>query len=171
MSVFHPIIDAILHNPRTWRVRLPLFVSVIAGLMIVLKTRRKNTLNTIPSPRTTLLPRLSPSEVAALPYWPDVLPGGRWVDSPYGAIRVYEWGSEHGRKVLVLHGISNPSPVLGGLANGLVERGCRVMLIGRLFPASRKRRFVEKLQLLQSLLLTFLHISRPMGQRLFRLSR
>src|SRR5579862_5986054 len=141
MSVYHPSIDAILHNLHTWRVRLPLFVSVLAGLTIAFTTRKKSTPGVIPSPRTTLLPQLSPSEIAVLPYQPDVLPGGRWVDSPYGAFRVYEWGSEHGRKVLLLHGISNPSPVLGGLANGLAERGCRVMLIGRWFLAPSKRYF------------------------------
>ncbi|KAI9774125.1 MAG: hypothetical protein M1840_005218 [Geoglossum simile] len=131
MSVFHASINVIFRNLHTWQVRLPLFVSVVAGLAITFKARQKSTLNTstIPSPRTTLLPRLSPSEIAALPYRPDMLPGGRWVDSPYGIIKVYEWGSEHGKKVLLLHGISNPSPVLGGLASGLVGRGCRVMLI------------------------------------------
>ena len=134
MSVFHAGMDAILRNLQTWPVRLPLLASVVVGLAIAAKTRasaRQSAQKVIPSPRTTLLPQLSASEIAALPYRPDVLPGGRWVDSPYGTIRVYEWGSEHGRKVLLVHGISNPCPVLGGLAGGLVERGCRVMLIGR----------------------------------------
>src|SRR5271156_5883787 len=34
------------------------------------------------SPRETLLPKLTEAEIAALPYPPDVLPGGRDVDSP-----------------------------------------------------------------------------------------
>jgi hypothetical protein len=85
---------------------------------------------TIPSPRTTLLPQLSASEIRSLSYPPDVLPGGRWVESPYGTIRVYEWGPEDGRKVLLVHGISTPCISLGGIARGLVDRGCRVMMLG-----------------------------------------
>jgi pimeloyl-ACP methyl ester carboxylesterase len=42
---------------------------------------------------------------------------------------VYEWGPEEGRKVLLIHGISTPCIALGGVANGLVEKGCRVMLL------------------------------------------
>lgn len=34
------------------------------------------------SPRETLLPKLTEAEIVALPYPPDVLPGGRDVDSP-----------------------------------------------------------------------------------------
>ncbi|RDW69082.1 alpha/beta hydrolase [Aspergillus mulundensis] len=58
----------------------------------------------------------------------DVLPGARDVQTPYGSIRVYEWGPENGPKVLLVHGITNPCIALGGLAHGLVDRGCRVML-------------------------------------------
>lgn len=65
----------------------------------------------VESPRKSL-PRL-PSEIAKLPYPPDVLPGARDVDSPYGSMRVYEWGPEDGRKVLLIHGISTPSIALG----------------------------------------------------------
>ena len=87
--------------------------------------------NFISSPLVTLLPRLSPSQRANLPYPPDIFPGVRDVDSPYGTLRVYEWGPEEGRKVLLVHGISTPCLSLGGVSEGLVERGCRVMLIGR----------------------------------------
>ncbi len=65
----------------------------------------------VKSPRESL-PR-SPSHIADLPYPPDVLPGARDVDSPYGTMRVYEWGPEDGRKVLLVHGISTPSIALG----------------------------------------------------------
>ena len=67
-----------------------------------------------------------------LPYPPDALPGARDVDSPYGSIRVYEWGPEDGEKILLIHGISTPSIALTDLANKLVGKGCRVMLFGRL---------------------------------------
>jgi pimeloyl-ACP methyl ester carboxylesterase len=46
----------------------------------------------------------------------------------YGTIRVYEWGPEDGRKVLMIHGISTPSLSLGRLAHALVKLGCRVLL-------------------------------------------
>ena len=71
-------------------------------------------------------------DVETLPYPPDALPGARDVESPYGSIRVYEWGPEDGEKILLIHGISTPSIALTDLANKLVEKGCRVMLFGRL---------------------------------------
>lgn len=83
----------------------------------------------IPSPLKTHLPHLSPAEIAALPYPPDILPGGRDVDTPYGTIKVFEWGPPEGEKVLLLHGISTPCIALGALAEELVrQRGYRVML-------------------------------------------
>ena len=42
---------------------------------------------------------------------------------------MYEWGPEKGRKVLLVHGVSTPCVSLGGIANGLVEKGCRVILL------------------------------------------
>ncbi|MCJ1389725.1 hypothetical protein MMC18_002582 [Xylographa bjoerkii] len=85
--------------------------------------------NSIPSPVDTLLPYLTPEERSALPYPPDIFPGARDVESPYGKLRVYEWGPEEGRKVLLVHGISTPCLSLGGIAEGLVEGGARVMLV------------------------------------------
>lgn len=58
----------------------------------------------------------------------DVLPGARDVQTPYGSIRVYEWGPEDGPKVLFVHGITTPCIALGGLGHALVDRGCRVIL-------------------------------------------
>lgn len=74
----------------------------------------------IPSPRETQLPYLSPSEQARLPYPPDALPGARDIPSPYGSLRVYEWGPKHGRRVLMVHGISTPSIALGAHSTCLV---------------------------------------------------
>lgn len=85
----------------------------------------------IPSPLTTLLPKLSVEEQRMLPYPPDILPGARDVDSPYGSIRVYEFGPENGRKVVLLHGVSTPCISLAGVAQKLASRGCRVMLFGK----------------------------------------
>lgn len=50
------------------------------------------------------------------------------MSSPYGSLRVYEWGPEDGRKVLLVHGITNPCIALGGIAQGLVDKGCRVIM-------------------------------------------
>lgn len=84
----------------------------------------------IPSPRETLLPFLSETQAAALPYSPNLLPDARDVDTPYGVMRVYEWGSATGRKVLLIHGDTTPGPMLGPIATALVQKGCRVMVIG-----------------------------------------
>ena len=81
----------------------------------------------IQSPRRSLQ-LLSSQDPDELPYPPDALPGARDVDTPYGNIRVYEWGPEDGRKVLFVHGISTPCIAFAGMAKVLVERGCRVML-------------------------------------------
>lgn len=82
----------------------------------------------IRSPRPTRLEQLSDEEKSQLPYPPDVLPGARDVDTPYGSIRIYEFGPEDGRKVLLVHGISTPAIVLGAVAQDLADHGCRVML-------------------------------------------
>ena len=79
----------------------------------------------------SLASRLSVQEAEALPYPPDAYPGARDVASPYGSLRVYEWGPEDGRKIVMIHGITNPSVALGGVAEGLVDRGCRVILFGK----------------------------------------
>jgi len=81
----------------------------------------------LPSPRKSLQ-LLSAQDLDSLPYPPDALPGARDVDTPYGNIRVYEWGPEDGRKVLCVHGISTPCIAFAGMAELLVERGCRVMV-------------------------------------------
>lgn len=67
-----------------------------------------------------------------LPYPPDALPGARDVETPYGSIRVYEWGPASGERVLFVHGISTPVVALGDLGHEMVARGYRVMLFGTL---------------------------------------
>ncbi|RMZ79200.1 hypothetical protein DV738_g3508, partial [Chaetothyriales sp. CBS 135597] len=98
------------------------------GLIVRGLLQPRNKAEIIPSPRVTLLPGLSAEEQAKLPYPPDTFPGARDVDTPYGSIRVYEFGPESGRKVVLVHGISTPCLSLGAVANGLVERGARVLL-------------------------------------------
>ncbi|KAL8941808.1 MAG: hypothetical protein Q9211_001660 [Gyalolechia sp. 1 TL-2023] len=61
-----------------------------------------------------------------------MLPGARDVATPHGTMRVYEWGSEDGPKVILIHGDTTPAPVLGPIANDLVRKGCRVLMFGKL---------------------------------------
>ncbi|KAH8676281.1 hypothetical protein BX600DRAFT_394947 [Xylariales sp. PMI_506] len=82
----------------------------------------------IPGPLTTTIPKLSKEELAKVPYQPDHFPGARDVVTPYGNIRVYEFGPETGRKVLFLHGISTSCMTLSAIAEELAAKGCRVML-------------------------------------------
>ena len=85
----------------------------------------------ISSPLVTQLPHLSASQIAALPYPPDFFPGARDVKTSYGSTRVYEWGNEHGQKIMLVHGDATPAPLWKTVAEDLVERGNRVMVIGR----------------------------------------
>ncbi|WYZ34935.1 hypothetical protein EsH8_I_001211 [Colletotrichum jinshuiense] len=82
----------------------------------------------IPNPLKSKIPTLSHDEAKKLPYRPDSFPGARDVDTPYGSIRVYEWGSTTGPKVVLIHGISTSCMTLGPIAHNLAARGCRVML-------------------------------------------
>jgi len=84
----------------------------------------------IPSPLNTTISELSKEEIDHLPYPPDLFPGARDLDTPYGSIRIYEWGPTDGRKVLFVHGISTPCLSLGLIAQQLADKGCRVMLMG-----------------------------------------
>jgi hypothetical protein len=111
-------------------------LSLGALLIPVIRQRWKTTGHVISSPKSTVLSQLSAEDVSSLPYPPDILPGGRDVLTPYGSIRVFEWGPEQGEQVLLVHGISTPLVSLGNLAEELVARGHRVMLFGKpsLFP-------------------------------------
>ena len=80
-----------------------------------------------PSPRDILL-SLSQSEISSLPYPPDALPGSRDVPTPYGTIRVFEFGPASGERVLLLPGLSTPCLALSNLAEALALKGYRVML-------------------------------------------
>ncbi|KXL41663.1 hypothetical protein M433DRAFT_150360 [Acidomyces richmondensis BFW] len=96
-------------------------------LWTLLFTHGNHSPNIIPSPRKSLQ-LLSSQQLDTIPYPLDALPGARDIDTPYGNIRVYEWGPEDGRKVLFIHGISTPCIAFAGMARLLAEKGCRVML-------------------------------------------
>ena len=110
-----------------------MFSATAFALTFLLGTLVKSLLNgamvkkAVLSPLKTLLPTLSEDEQQELPYPPDALPSARDVQSPYGSMRVYEWGPLDGKKVLLVHGISTPCIALGAVAHSLVDRGCRVM--------------------------------------------
>lgn len=102
----------------------------LAIVLLTARRARKPLPRRIPSPRDTLLPQISSKQAAALPYPPDLFPGARDVTTPYGVMRVYEWGPKDGGKVLFIHGDTTPAPILGPIAHNLSSRGCRVMMFG-----------------------------------------
>ena len=107
--------------------------AVCIGITVLwrsLSARVKPRGNVVPSPRKILLENLSAAETETLPYPSDSLPGARDVETPYGSIRVCEWGPRTGRKVLFLHGITTPCVSLASVASRLAEQNCRVMLFG-----------------------------------------
>ncbi|KAK8235428.1 alpha/beta-hydrolase [Phyllosticta capitalensis] len=119
----------IWHN-RSLALQTALFAASGTALYLVIKRipASQSQSRVFPSPRETVLPTLSAAEVEDLPYPPDAQFGARDVATPYGSLRVYEWGPENGEKVLLLHGISTPSIALNGVATELVKQGRRVML-------------------------------------------
>jgi len=116
-----PLPSALLGLSASLAVASCLYLSICHG-------RNVEAIIDSPLSRVRKLPR---SQQLRLPYPPeDVFPGSRDVSSPYGSIRVYEWGPKDGRKVLLVHGITTPGIALGPLAEGLANSGCRVMLFG-----------------------------------------
>ncbi|KAJ9250096.1 hypothetical protein DTO207G8_6232 [Paecilomyces variotii] len=119
-----------LANQQT---RLPFFAVTGASFALgvylhSLLSRKDDTPRILASPLSTLVPSLTEADKAKLPIPLDVLPGARDVLTPYGSIRVYEWGPEDGEKVVFVHGITTPCLAVGGIAHELADKGCRVML-------------------------------------------
>lgn len=85
----------------------------------------------IKSPRDSLVPFISADEASRLAYPPYAMPGQRDVITPYGTIRVNEWGPTDGFKVLFVHGDTTPSLIWSKIAHGLTKKGCRVMTFGK----------------------------------------
>ncbi|KAI0889757.1 alpha/beta-hydrolase [Annulohypoxylon maeteangense] len=133
------LIELRLGNPRI--MLLTAIVAAVAWMSVslILRRREKTGGRFVPSPGKTLLPELQEQEAEDLPYPLDALPGGRDVITPYGSIRVYEWGPEGGERVLFVHGISTPVVSLGDLGHEFANKGYRVMLFGNLrSPRSSK---------------------------------
>ncbi|KAG9599453.1 alpha/beta-hydrolase, partial [Aureobasidium melanogenum] len=113
------------------------------GLTALLTSQYRNNVHApcriIDSPLPLIQKTLTKEQQKRLPYDPDALEGPRDVKTPFGSIRVYEWGPEDGKKVLLVHGISTPCIALSGLADELAQKGCRVMmfdLFGRGFSST-----------------------------------
>lgn len=107
-------------------------LAAATGLYLLLRAT-PHLQTSITSPRTDLT-QLNSAEIAQLPYPPDLFPGARWVNTPYGVVRVYEWGAETGRKVVFVHGIGTPCCVARDLLWELADAGCRVITFGE-FPS------------------------------------
>eukprot|EP01117_Protostelium_nocturnum_P017244 TRINITY_DN6996_c0_g1_i1.p1 TRINITY_DN6996_c0_g1~~TRINITY_DN6996_c0_g1_i1.p1 ORF type:complete len:359 (+),score=95.22 TRINITY_DN6996_c0_g1_i1:106-1182(+) len=92
--------------------------------------RKKNTIQMLSGIQVTPSPRpLSSTDSSKSTAYPmDYFPGGRDVKTPYGSLRVFEFGPEGGERVLFIHGISTPCPIFKNMALELVERGYRVCL-------------------------------------------
>ncbi|EPQ26350.1 uncharacterized protein PFL1_05998 [Pseudozyma flocculosa PF-1] len=77
---------------------------------------------------------LSPPRSNDGPYPTDLYPGAKDLETPLGRIRYYDIGPRDGKKLLLVHGISTPTPCWSKLIPKLVEQGYRVLcfdLLGR----------------------------------------
>lgn len=139
MALYRQTVDFLSDSWANQRTQLPLLAitgaSFTLGLVLrSLLDRPEHKETILRSPRARIQTSLSDEENRELPLPNDALPGARDVASPYGSIRVYEWGREDGPKVLMVHGITTPCIALGGVAHALVDRGCRVMLFDLYVP-------------------------------------
>ncbi|KAI5858348.1 Alpha/Beta hydrolase protein [Tricharina praecox] len=105
----------------------PFHQTVLATTVLGLTTSYLLLRSTAPPPRSIPSPRIKPP-TAATPYPPTILPGARLISTPHGTINVAEFGPPHGRKILLIHGISTPSIVFASLAQALASDGYRVMV-------------------------------------------
>lgn len=132
MNYFNPNSTAGTNRPSLFVSGLVIITAAcISARLLQRHNRSRNQTLYLPSPaKTVVLPTLPAQDLQNLPYPPNALPGGRDVETPYGSIRVYEWGPEDGERVLFVHGISTPVVALGDLGHELVGRGYRVMMFG-----------------------------------------
>ena len=114
-----------------WELLLALVMSLLRVLRFAKPPLKcKPGSHIIPSPRSTVLPFISAAAAAKLPYPPNIFPGSRDIDSPYGTFRVFEWGPVEGKKIVLVHGDSTPCPVFASIASLLAGKGCRILMLG-----------------------------------------
>jgi len=117
--------------PFTYVAAVVASISVASFLYNTFNTTKHPNRKTTPSPLETYQSQHNASTNTQLAYPPNsFISGTRDVSTPYGSIRVYEFGSDDpsARKVILIHGISTPCISLLGVAEGLASKGCRVML-------------------------------------------
>ncbi|KAG9286750.1 hypothetical protein G9A89_012300 [Geosiphon pyriformis] len=74
-----------------------------------------------------------------VPYPPDFYPGGQYIHLPNGETRYWLFGSETGKKVVFVHGMTIPSTVFKEIANAFAGKNFHVLvydLYGRGYSAS-----------------------------------
>ncbi|KAF7590463.1 hypothetical protein BBP40_002807 [Aspergillus hancockii] len=133
MAWYNQTVDILRDSFANHRAQLSLLAatgaSFTVGLLLqTLLSGRHPEGSVLRSPRAIVSSSEFEAKDGEIPLPADVLPGARDVSTPYGAIRVYEWGPVDGSKVLLVHGITTPCIALGGVAHALADQGCRVML-------------------------------------------
>lgn len=96
--------------------------SLLTSSAILLSIWKLSSLLSRKAPTIIKAPKLSESAN----YPSNFYPGGRTIPSPYGDIRLYEFGPKDGRKVLFIHGITTPCPVFKGILSKMTDAGFRV---------------------------------------------
>ncbi|KAE8145878.1 alpha/beta-hydrolase [Aspergillus avenaceus] len=132
MAWYDQAVDILRHsleNQGQLRLLAATGVSLTVGLLLrSLLPQEHSEGSVLHCPRPVVSPSESGEGTDEIPLPTDVFPGARDVSTPYGSIRVYEWGPVDGPKVLFVHGITTPCIALGGVAHALADQGCRVML-------------------------------------------
>ncbi|EIT80380.1 Alpha/Beta hydrolase protein [Aspergillus flavus] len=134
MAWYSQTVDILRDSVANHHAQLPVLAatgaaSLTVGLLLrSLLTDKHPQGSVLHCPRAIVSSSASEAENGEIPLPNDVLPGARDVPTPYGSMRVYEWGPVDGPKVLFVHGITTPCIALGGVAHALADQGCRVML-------------------------------------------
>lgn len=106
---------------------------------------------TVPNPRSRL-GSLHSLKDDTIPYSVDLYPGGHDLTLPAGTMRYYVFGPTTGQKVVLVHGLSIPSPIWYKVAMNLTANGAQVLLYdiwGRGYSDSPGTRFDEHLYISQ----------------------
>jgi pimeloyl-ACP methyl ester carboxylesterase len=98
----------------------PIAIASIAGLFALTAVR---SILSSSKPRQLKAPQPTESE----PYPWNIYEGGATLQTPYGNIRLYELGPKEGKKVLLIHGISQPCPLWRLLIPKLIESGHHIL--------------------------------------------
>lgn len=98
----------------------PIAYASLAGLLIVAAAR------SLARPAGILLLK-APEPTESEPYPWNLYVGGATLQTPYGKLRLYEMGPRDGKKVLFIHGISQPCSTWRLIFPKLIESGHRIL--------------------------------------------